>query len=80
MGIRSTGERRFWQLSQCDGGDISDFFAGRRSMQTLRKLPMVMPSKVKMINCAISIYHIVPARRVHVNVVGPYTVIQVKTI
>ena len=41
---------------------------------------MVMPSKVRKINCAISIYHIVPALRCHVNVVGLYIIIQIKTI
>lgn len=48
MGTRSFTARRCRQDGQWDGGEIIDWRAGRRSMQTLRKLAMTAPSTVKM--------------------------------
>ena len=44
-----------------------DLSAGRRSMQTLRKLPTAMPINAAKATLKISIQYILPALRRHVN-------------
>jgi hypothetical protein len=43
-----------WQASQWDGGSTMDSFLGRRSMQTLRKLPIARPRRANSIIKTIS--------------------------
>jgi hypothetical protein len=53
--MRSIKARRRLQAVQWEGGETSDWWVGRRSIQTLRKLAIIMPNRQKKTIIAASI-------------------------